>query len=124
MANYFENKFVIYTFVRKDVLFMKFKKGVYIDAVVAKEILFDRFQLQQDKSVYVICDIDEIVGISLEARCLLQSIGPNLVVFVVYICSQILPLSILNYFTNQPLNKLLHYIVSSFDEAMQIINKY
>lgn len=125
MTNCFENKFVIYTFVEKDVLFMRFKKDVYINAVVAKEILFDRFRLQEDRKIYVICDINDIIGISLEARCLLHNIGSNLIIYVVYVCNKTLPLSILDYFVNQPQNKLLHCVAKSFDEATEILyNKY
>ena|SRR5690554_344494 len=67
MNSSYENTFATYQFIEGN-LHLTYKRGVDIDLIAAKKIVYDRIKFQQDVEYPVVCDIRKINSVTKAAR--------------------------------------------------------
>lgn len=84
MPLFSENEYATYH-IQEDILFVTYKKGIFINLPTAIQIVEDRLVLQEGLSYPVLCDIREVRSIDKAARDYLAVEGSLLIDAVAYL---------------------------------------
>ncbi len=95
--DFYENEYALF-WVEQGILFFEYKPDVILDLSVAKRVVADRIQFQNEKSYPVLCDIRGIVDTDKSGRDYLAQSGSLLTKAVGLIVHQKVSLTISNFY--------------------------
>jgi len=78
MKSYHENTFARYAFI-EGILHITYKEDCYIDVEAAQTIVYDRLKFQQHFSYPVLCNVNNVTYMDMEAHEFMSSHGFSLV---------------------------------------------
>lgn len=78
MKFYHENAYAQYAFM-EGILHITYKEGCYIDLEAAQTIVYDRLKFQQHLSYPVLCNVNNVIYMDMEAHGFMSSHGFSMV---------------------------------------------
>lgn len=93
----FENEYALF-WVENGILFFEYKPDVILDLNVAKRVVADRIQFQNEKTYPVLCDIRGIIDTDKSGRDYLAQSGSLLTKAVGLIVNQKVSITISNFY--------------------------
>jgi hypothetical protein len=121
--DFYENEYALF-WVENDILFFEYKPNVILDLNVAKRVVADRFQFQNEKLYPVLCDIRGIIDTDKSGRDYLAQSGSLLTKAVGLIVRQRVSITISNFYLQISKPTVPTQLFTNKEDGIVYLNHY
>lgn len=123
MENHVENEYAKF-WIEKDILFVVYKKGVFINLPVAIKVVEDRLLLQQGKPFSIFCDVRGVKSINKAARNYLAIEGSVLIKVVALLVEGPLTNAMSGFYIKTSSPAIITQAFTKKEDALAFLNTY
>lgn len=121
--DFYENEYALF-WVENGILFFEYKPNLTLNLNVAKRVVADRIQFQNEKSYPVLCDIRGVIDTDKSGRDYLAHSGSLLTKAVGLIVHQKVSLTISNFYLQISKPTVPTQLFTNKEEAILYLKKY
>jgi len=123
MKSYHENAYAQYAFI-EGILHITYKKGCYIDVKAAQTIVYDRLKFQQHFYCPVLCNVNNVTYMDMEAHEFMNSHGFSLVRALALLSNNTFPLYMSFFFLETSYSSIPVKLFDSQKEALLFLEHF
>tara|TARA_R110002050_G_scaffold24083_3_gene64260 strand:+ start:13868 stop:14248 length:381 start_codon:yes stop_codon:yes gene_type:complete len=123
MENHVENEYAKF-WIEKDILFIVYKKEVFINLPVAIKVVEDRLLLQQGKPFLIFCDVRNVKSINKAARNYLAMEGSVLTKVVALLVEGSLTNAMSAFYIKTSVPAIITQAFTKKEDALTFLNTY